>query len=467
MGTTFFDGGPRHDGRDRSACPLPYIEYDATTGTPERVDIAADGIMQFGLAFRATRRLVTGLTAAASTALILSGTWAQGQEVKVGVQLPYTGVGAENARQIDRGLELYLKLNPDKVKPYTIKLIRRDAKDLSGAGARIAVQELLTQQNVDILTGWYDSPSVIASAPLVTAGKKLAVILNAGTAHITNLSPYYVRVSFSNWHAGFSMGEAAARMLQAKTAVVGYTDFAGGRDSLAAFKRGFTSHSASKDARERAYGGTVIDEIPMGGVAAVPDFTPFFQRAKDKKPDVLYVFVPAGAFALAAVKTYDALGMRAAGIKLIGPGEISQDSKLQAMGQAAAGLITIYHYNADLDNAENQRFIAAWRQEYGAGEVPDFFAVGGYDGMAAIVRAIQATNGKSDPNQALAALRGWTHDSPRGPLMIDPDTRDVVMNEYLSEAVMEDGRLRQNLIGTIEGVKDPCKALKIGPCRIH
>jgi branched-chain amino acid transport system substrate-binding protein len=410
--------------------------------------------------------LVTGLIAAASAALILfgilSGTWAygqdwaHGQEVKVGVQLPYTGVGAENARQIDRGLELYLKLNAEKVKPYTIKLIKRDAKDLGGANARVAVQELLTQDNVDILTGWYDSPSAIASAPLVTAGKKLAVILNAGTAHITNLSPYYVRVSFSNWHAGFSMGEAAARMLQAKTAVVGYTDFAGGRDSLAAFKRGFAAH-----------GGTVIDEIPMGGAAAVPDFTPFFQRAKDKKPDVFYVFVPAGDFALAAVKTYDALGMRAAGIKLIGPGEISQDSKLQAMGEAAAGLITAYHYNADLDNAVNQRFVAAWKQEYGAGAVANFFAVGGYDGMAAIVRAIHATNGKSDPNQALAALRGWTHDSLRGPIVIDPATRDVVMNEYLSEVVMQDGRLHQKVIGTIERVKDPCKELKIGPCRIQ
>ncbi|MPZ39226.1 MAG: ABC transporter substrate-binding protein [Rhizobiales bacterium] len=403
----------------------------------------------------ASRSSVTGLITAASAALILSGSWAHGQEVKVGVQLPYTGVGAENARQIDRGLELYLKLNAEKVKPYTIKLIKRDAKDLGGASARIAVQELLTQQNVDILTGWYDSPSAIASAPLVTAGKKLAVILNAGTAHITNLSPYYVRVSFSNWHAGFSMGEAAARMLQAKTAVVGYSDFAGGRDSLAAFKRGFTAH-----------GGTVIDEIPMGGTAAVPDFTPFFQRARDKKPDVFYVFVPAGDFALAAIRTYHALGMRAAGIKLIGPGEISQDSKLQAMGEAAVGLITAYHYNADLGNAENQHFVAAWKKEYGADAVPDFFAIGGYDGMAAIVHAIHATNDKSDANKTLAALRGWTHDSPRGPMTIDPATRDVIMNEYLSEVVMQDGRLRQKVIGTIERVKDPCKELKIGPCRI-
>jgi branched-chain amino acid transport system substrate-binding protein len=421
-------------------------------GTPKQNRLAP--------ALAASRSVVIGLIAAASTAVILAGTRAHGQEVgqevKVGVQLPYTGVGAENVQQIDRGLGLYLKLNADKVKPYTIKLVKRDSKDLGGVNARVAVQELLTQDNVDIVTGWYDSPSAIASAPLVNAGKKLAVILNAGAAHIPNLSPYYVRVSFSNWHAGFSMGEAAAKMLQARTAVVGYSDFAGGKDSLAAFKRGFA-----------AKGGTVIDEIPMGGTAAVPDFTPFFQRAKDKKPDVFYVFVPGGDFALAAVRTYHALGMRAAGIRLIGPGEISQDSKLQAMGEAAVGLITAYHYNADLGNAENQRFVAAWKKEYGAGAVPDALAVGGYDGMAAIVRAIHATNGKSDPDKALAALRGWTHDSPRGPIAIDPATRDVVMNEYLSEVVMQDGQLHQKVIGTIERVKDPCKEQKIGPCRGH
>ncbi|MEH2504639.1 ABC-type branched-subunit amino acid transport system substrate-binding protein [Bradyrhizobium sp. AZCC 1578] len=244
---------------------------------------------------------------------------------------------------------------PDKVKPYTIKLIRRDAKDLAGANACVAVQELLTQDNVDILTGWYDSPSAIASAPLVNAGKKPAVILNAGAAHIPNLSPYYVRVSFSNWHAGFSMGEAAAKTLQAKTAVVGYK----------------SARTASCKGWERQRPGLSPPTTTMP------------------------------------------------------------------------------------------------KKEYGADAVPDFFAVGGYDGMAAIVHAIHATNGKSDPSEALAALKGWTHDSPRGPIEIDPVTRDVVMNEYLSEGIMQNGRLHQKVIRTIERVKDPCKELKIDPCRPH
>jgi branched-chain amino acid transport system substrate-binding protein len=277
--------------------------------------------------------------------------------------------------------------------------------------------------------------------------------MNAGTAHITTLSPYYVRTSFSMWHAGYALGDAAAKLLHAKTAVVGYTDFPPGKDSLAAFKRSF-----------EANGGKVIDEIPMGSAGAVPDFTPFFQRAKDKKPDVFFVFVPAGDHAAAVVKTYAALGMREAGIKLIGPGDITQDTKLQAMGSAAVGLITMHHYHADLDNPENKRFVEAWKKEHGATTTPDFMAVGGYDGMAAIVHVIQTLKGKIDSDKALDALKGWKFNSPRGPIMIDPVTRDIVMNEYLSEAVMKDGRVYQKVIGKIDGVKDACKEQKIGPC---
>jgi branched-chain amino acid transport system substrate-binding protein len=390
----------------------------------------------------------------AAASLALTAGWAQAQEVKVGVVLPYTGIGAEFAQLVDRGMEQYLKLNADKVKPYTITLIKRDAKNPGGADAKVAVQELLTQDKVDVLAGWVYSPNAIASAPIVTAGKKLAVIMNAGTAHITQMAPQYVRTSFSMWHAGHGMGEAAAKLLKAKTAVVGYTDFPPGKDSLNAFKRGF-----------EANGGKVIDEIPMGSAGAVPDFTPFFQRAKDKKPDVFFVFVPAGDHSSAVVRTYGALGMRQADIKLIGPGDITQDNKLQGMGQAAVGLITMHHYHADLANKENQRFIASWKKDYGADSTPDFMAVGGYDGMAAIAHAIEATKGKMDAEQSLQALRGWKFASPRGPILIDPDTRDIVMNEYLSEVIMKDGRLYQNTIATVENVKDACKALKIPPCK--
>jgi branched-chain amino acid transport system substrate-binding protein len=398
------------------------------------------------------RRLVK-LTAAALLLIPAAAGSVQAQEVKVGVVLAYTGVGAEPGQQIDRGMEVYLKLNADKIKPYSIKLIKRDEKDPAGANTRIAVQELLAQENVDILAGWNYSPNAIASAQVVTAGKKLAVIMNAGTAHITNMSPYFVRASFSMWHAGYAMGQAAATQLKAKTAVIGYTDFPPGKDSLAAFKRAF-----------EANGGKVIDEIPMGGAGTVPDFTPFLQRAKDKKPDVLFVFIPGGDHSTAIVRTYAALGMREAGIRLIGSGDMTDDTKLQTMGNAAIGLVTMHHYHADLDNPENQRFVAAWKKEYGAASTPNYFAVGGYDGMAAIVHVVQSLKGKIDSDKALDALKGWKFESPRGPIMIDPATRDIVMNEYMSEVTLKDGRLVQKVIGRIEAVKDICKEQKIGPC---
>src|SRR3974390_802281 len=380
---------------------------------------------------------------AAIAALTVSTGVALVQEIKVGVVLPYTGIGAEFARQMDRGMELYLKLNADAVKPYRITFIKRDSKAPSGADAKVAVQELLTQDKVDALAGWVYSPDAIASAPPVTAGRKLAVIMNAGTAFITNLAPDFVRTSFSMWHAGYALGVASANTLHAKPAVVAYSDFPPGKDSLDAFKAGF-----------EANGGKVIDAIPAGGPATVPDFPPFFQRAKDEKPDLLFVFVPAGDHAVAVVKTYGALGMRAAGIKLIGPGDITQDIKLQAMGQAAAGMITIHHYNADLDNPANKRLVAAWKKEYGPDSTPDFMGVQGYAGMAAIAHVVTTLKGKIDPDAAINALRGWKFDaSPRGPISIDPRTRDIVMNEYLSELVWKDGKLHQKTIGVLKDVK--------------
>ncbi|HUK03576.1 MAG TPA: ABC transporter substrate-binding protein [Burkholderiales bacterium] len=393
------------------------------------------------------------LLAAAGLAAFAVG--AAAQTVKLGVVLPYTGVGAEFGQQVDRGMQMFMKLNPKAFGPYKIEIVKRDSKTPSGAEAKVAVQELVTQDKVDILTGFIYSPDAIASASLVTEAKKPMVIMNAGTAWITGLSPMIARVSFSMWHAGFAMGEAAAKIVKAKTAVVGYTDFPPGKDSLDAFKRGF-----------EANGGKVIDAIPMGGPGQVPDFTPFFQRAKDKKPDVFFVFVPAGDHALAVVKTYGALGMRAAGIKLIGPGDITQDIKLQAMGQAAAGMITIHHYNADLDNPANKRLVAAWKKEYGPDSTPDFMGVQGYDGMAAIAHVVTTLKGKIDPDAAINALRGWKFDaSPRGPISIDPRTRDIVMNEYLSELVWKDGKLHQKTIGVLKDVKDMCKELAEGRCK--
>ena len=396
--------------------------------------------------------LTAALTVTAAAAL---PQMALAQDIKVGLILPYTGVGAELTPEMDKSIDLYLKLNAAKVKPYTFTIIKRDSKAPDGATAKIDAQELLTQEKVDVLAGWIYSPDAIASAPVVTAGKKLGVIMNAGTAFITNLSPYYVRTSFTLWQSSYVMGEQAAQYLHAKTAVVAYTDYPPGKDALDAFKLAFEKN-----------GGKVVDAIPAGGPGATPDFTPFFQRAKDDHADVLFVFVPAGDQATAVVKTYAALGMKAAGTQLIGTGDIVPDNLLQGMGDDAVGLITVHHYNADLDNPQNKAFVAAWKQAYGVDSTPDFTSAGAYDGMAAINHAVHATNGKlDDGDAAVKSLLGWKFDSPQGPIMIDPETRDIVMNEYLDQVVKgADGKLHEKVLMTFPNVKDQCKELAIGPC---
>jgi branched-chain amino acid transport system substrate-binding protein len=385
--------------------------------------------------------------------LLLLSTSSFAATVKVGVVMTYSGGGAEFAQQVDRGMRLYMQQHATDLGDHTIELIKRDAKQPGGAVARTAVQELITRERVDLLTGFIYSPNAIASAPLVTQGKVPMVIMNAGTAWITNLSPYIARVSFSMWQSGYPMGTYAKETLGCNTAAAGYTDYPPGKDSLAAFRTGY----------EQA-GGKLIDAVPMGGPREVPDFTPFFQRIKDAKPDCLYVFVPAGNHATAVVKTFADLGMAAAGIRLIGPGDITQDTKLQSMGDAAVGMITMHHYAADYDTPTNKAFVAAWKAAYGADSTPDFMGVAGWDGMAAIFHIVKTLDGKITAEGAMDALKGWTFDSPRGPIMIDPATRDIVQDEHVHQVVKEGDRLVIKVIGTTPQVEDPCKALRIGRC---
>ncbi len=392
----------------------------------------------------------TILACAASLTLAAA---AQAAEVKVGVVLTYTGGAAELGEQVDRGMELYLKSHPEAFGGHTVNLVKRDAKRPGGDIAKNAVQELITRERVSMLAGFIFSPNAMASAPLATQGKVPMIIMNAGTAWIPSLSPYIARVSFTMWQSGYPMGTYAAGKLGCKTAAIGYTDYPPGKDSLAAFQMGF----------EKA-GGVVMDSIPMGGPADVPDFTPFFQRVKDAKPNCFYVFVPSGNHASAVVKTFAALGMADAGIKLIGPGDITQDTKLQGMGDDAVGLVTMHHYSADYDTPNNKAFVKAWKEAYGADTTPDFMGVAGWDGMAAIAHAIKAQNGDVTADGTMAALKGWKFDSPRGPIMIDPETRDIVHGEYVHKIVKKDGRLMVEVVDEMGMIKDPCKVLKVGKC---
>ncbi len=285
-----------------------------------------------------------------------------------------------------------------------VEIIKRDEGPPTGAVAKTVATELITNDKVQILTGFVFSPSAIALAPVVTQAKVPMIIANAGTAWITNLSPYIARLSFSMWHHGYPMGAYAFNKIGCKTAALAYTDFPPGKDSTEAFKTGF----------EKA-GGKIVDSIPMGSPVQVPDFTPFFQKIKDEKPDCMYVFIPSGAHATGVTKTYGELGMRKAGVKLIGPMDLIPDNKLQDMGDAAIGTIVMGNYAVDLDNAENKAFNKAWHEAYGKDSYPDFMSAAGWDTMHAIFDAIKKLNGKvEDGAKVIDAMKGWTANGPRG-----------------------------------------------------
>ena len=398
-------------------------------------------------------KILAGI-AAAAFALSLTAA-APAETIKVGVVLPYSGVNADLGNQIDKAFDLYVKLHAKDLGDNKIELVKRDEGPPSGANARSVVTQLITEDKVKLLTGFVFSPSAIAVAPLITEAKVPMLIANAGTAWITNLSPYIVRFSFSMWDPAYPMGAYAAKDLGCKSVAIGYTDFPPGQDSALAFKTAF----------EKA-GGKVVDQIPMGGPAQVPDFTPFFQRVKDERPDCFYVFVPSGAHAAGVVRTYGDLGMRQAGVKLIGPMDLIPDYELAHMSDAAVGLIVMASYADDYDNAANQAFVKEWHSAYGPDSYPDFMAAAAWDTMAAIFHTINVLHGDlGNGAQVIHALEGWTFDGPRGPITIDPQTRDVVQDEHAEQVVKKpDGRLGVKVLATFPHVKDACKVLKVGRC---
>jgi branched-chain amino acid transport system substrate-binding protein len=396
------------------------------------------------------------LTSVAIAALALGlGAPAQAETVKVGIILPFAGVNADLGDASKKGFDLYLKLHAKDILPHKVEVVERDEGPPSGANAKTVATELITRDKVNIITGVVFSPSAIAMAPVMSQAKTPLLIANAGTAWITTLSPYIARASFSMWHPAFPMGTYAAKNLGCKTAAMGYTDFPPGKDSTEAFKTGF-----------EGAGGKIVDSIPMGNPAQVPDFTPFFQRVKDQKPDCFYVFVPSGNHASGVIKTYGELGMRAAGIKLIGPMDIVPDTKLQDMGDAAIGTIVMGHYAADLESPANREFVKAFHEAYGPNAYPDFMTAAAWDSMHAIFDTIKKLDGKlDDGGKVIEALKGWRTDGPRGRVSIDPATRDVIQDERAMEVYRKaDKKLGLKVLGVVSQVKDECKAKKIGRC---
>ena len=391
---------------------------------------------------------MTRLLAASVVALLMVAGTAWAETVKVGIILPYSGPNAQLGQQVDRGFEPYQKLNAKGTGAHKIEIIKRDSTGPKPDVAKRLATELITRDKVDIVAGVVYSNNAFAISDVTRKAKVPLIIMNAGTAAITTRSPYTARVSFTMWQAAYPLGRHAYEKMNIRTAAVAYANYSPGKDSKNAFTQAFT-----------VAGGKVVADIPFP-FPKIPDFTPFLQSVKDAKPDALYVFIPAGKWATGVMKTYDDLGMRAAGIELIGPGDITQDSELPNMGEVPLGVITMHHYSAAGDRPENKAFVKAWKEAYGADSTPDFFGVQGWDGMAAIHEVVRKLDGKIDAEKAVAALKGWKFASPRGPIMIDPETRDIVQNQYLRKVEKRGGALANIETDTLEMVKDPWKELQ-------
>ena len=383
-------------------------------------------------------------TAIAIAALSASG--AVAQTVKVGIINTYSGPFAEPGDLIDRGIKLYMKEHEKDLPPgVKIELIRRDDTGPQPDVAKRLAQELITRDQVQILAGIVYTPNALAVAPLVTEAKVPLIVMNASTPSITTMSPYIARVSFTLWHSSYPLGQWAAKH-DIATAYTAVSDYAPGIDAEQAFTKGFTENGGK-------IAGSV--RIPLQN----PDFAPYLQKAKDAKPAALFVFVPAGTQAIAVMKAFGDVGLKQAGIKLIGPGDITTDEGLDSMGDAALDVITMGHYSAVGQAPRNAAFVQAYQAEFGKDQVPAFEVVGGYDGMAAIFNVVIAQKGKIDAEKTMALLKGWTYDSARGPIMIDPDTRDIVQNEYVRRVERVNGHLANVELETIPMVKDPWKVI--------
>jgi branched-chain amino acid transport system substrate-binding protein len=387
----------------------------------------------------------TWLILAALMVLALGTVPAPAQTIKVGMISTYSGLNANIGEYMDRGMKLYMKLHPNDLPPgVKIDLIVRDDNGANPERAKQVAQDLIVKDHVQLFTGVVFTPNALAIAPLATEAKIPFIISNAGTSMITTKSPYIARLSFTLWQSSYPLGTWAAKRY--KTAYIMVTDYGPGYDAQEAFTKSFT-----------AGGGKVVNSVRVP--LESPDFAPYMQRAKDAKPEALFVFVPAGKTATAVMKGFQDLGLKAAGIKLIGPGDITPDEELQNMGDVALGVVTAFHYSAAADRPANKTFVAAWKKEYGAKETPDFVSVGGWDSMDAIYYVIREQKGKIDPDKTMELLKHYKNpNSPRGPISIDPETRDIVQNEYLREVRKVNGELANvetETIGT--AVKDPWK----------
>ncbi len=364
--------------------------------------------------------------------------------VKIGVVLSLSGSDALPGLQVERGMQLYIKEHA-KALPAGVKvdLLIRDDTGPNPEVAKRLTQELIARDHVNLLAGALYTPNAMAMAPLVTEAKIPFIIENAATAVLTRRSPYIARVSFTLWETALPLGKWAAQQ-GAKKGYTAVSDYAPGYDAEAAFAKGFSEA-----------GGQMIGSVrvPLGNA----NYVPYLQRIQDAHPDVVYIFVPVSE-APAMMRAVGGLDFAGAGIKLVSTMDLVPDQQLQTMGDIVKGLVTSGTYSSAADRPANKAFVAAWKRAYGPDALPDFTAVQGWDAMAAAFTVIEKTKGKFDGDQAMAILKGWKNpDSPRGPIEIDPQTRDIIQNVYIRRVESVGGHLANVEFVTIPQVKDPWK----------
>ena len=362
--------------------------------------------------------------------------------VKIGIIMAYSGQFADPSAQGDNGVKLYLKQHGNKLGGRDIEIIRKDAGGINPPVAKRLAQELITRDNVDILTGFQLTPNALAAADVSAEAKKFMVILNAGTAIITTKSNYIARVSFTLPQLNQTLATWAARR-GLKSVYTMVTDYGPGIDAEAAFHKGF------KEA-----GGEIVGSVRMA--VQNPDFSAYVQRAKDLNPQGIFIMIPGGAQPGAFGKALAERGLDPQTIEVLGQGELTDEHALASMGDSAIGIITASHYDYTHRSPLNDEFVQAYVNEYHRN--PDFFSVGGYDGMRLIDLALQKSGRKTDGDSLIAAAKGASWESPRGPILIDPETRDIVQTVYIRKVAKVDGRLVNVEIDAIPNVKDPYKA---------
>lgn len=384
---------------------------------------------------------------AAACAFGLGAVPASAQTIKVGFISSFSGLNGDVGPIMEKAMKLYMQEHAKDLPPgVKVELLTRDDTGPNPDKAKQLAQDLIVRDKVQFLTGVIFTPNALAIAPLATEAKVPFIISNAGTSMITTKSPYIARVSFTLWQSSYPLGTWAAKHFKRAYTLV--SDYGPGYDAEEAFTKAF------KDG-----GGTIAGSVRVPVIN--PDFAPFMQRVKDEKPDALFVFVPAGSTATAVMKAFGDVGLKAAGVKLIGPGDITDDVELDGMGDVALGVVTAFHYSDAADRPANKSFVAAWKKAYGQDLRPNFTAVGAWDSMDAIYDVIREQNGKIDPDRTMELLKQYKNpQSPRGPIAIDPETRDIVQNEYLREVRKVNGHYVNVETETLAtALKDPWKEL--------